>query len=246
MALSLFAKLLMMERDSWKRELPVSATSEISWLTAMIIWREKEANGDKMRGWLERRRWRKGRNGVDQEEKKMEGGKKNNKANALNGICIDRVQWELAESWTAFWYCVSNTLFTFLICLMKATEALGGTCVCVWTKGSFSRGNIKLIKYWDQEKPCYRPPSVLTAWLLFSEHLTCMRRGRSFRGMTCFLKQKLPAGACVGRSSSWCTHSCSSSADRAGLMPRPSETLAWRHSTWAPRSTGPRKASHGP
>lgn len=41
MALSLFAKLLMMERDSWKRELPVSATSEISWLTAMIILREK-------------------------------------------------------------------------------------------------------------------------------------------------------------------------------------------------------------
>lgn len=38
MALSLFAKLLMMERDSWKRELPVRATSEISWLTAMIIW----------------------------------------------------------------------------------------------------------------------------------------------------------------------------------------------------------------
>ncbi|TNN46332.1 hypothetical protein EYF80_043481 [Liparis tanakae] len=37
MALSLFAKLLMMERDSWKRELPVSATSEISWLTAMMI-----------------------------------------------------------------------------------------------------------------------------------------------------------------------------------------------------------------
>lgn len=71
MALSLFAKLLMMERDSWNRELPVSATSEISWLTAMIIWREKEANGDKMGGWLERRRWRKGRNRVDQEEKKM-------------------------------------------------------------------------------------------------------------------------------------------------------------------------------
>lgn len=48
MALSLFAKLLMMERDSWKRELPVRATSEISWLTAMMIWRgrkeEEEAN----------------------------------------------------------------------------------------------------------------------------------------------------------------------------------------------------------
>lgn len=41
MALSLFAKLLMMERDSWKRELPVSATSEISWLTAMMIWTGK-------------------------------------------------------------------------------------------------------------------------------------------------------------------------------------------------------------
>lgn len=38
MALSLFAKLLMIESDSWKRELPVSATSEISWLTAMMIW----------------------------------------------------------------------------------------------------------------------------------------------------------------------------------------------------------------
>lgn len=37
MALSLFAKLLMMERDSWKRELPVRATSEISWLTAIMI-----------------------------------------------------------------------------------------------------------------------------------------------------------------------------------------------------------------
>lgn len=45
MALSLLAKLLMMERDSWKRELPVSATSEISWLTAMMICREKEGNG---------------------------------------------------------------------------------------------------------------------------------------------------------------------------------------------------------
>ena len=42
MALSLFAKLLMMERDSWKRELPVSATSEISWLTAMMIWVDGE------------------------------------------------------------------------------------------------------------------------------------------------------------------------------------------------------------
>lgn len=41
MALSLFAKLLMMESDSWKRELPLSATSEISWLTAMMIWRER-------------------------------------------------------------------------------------------------------------------------------------------------------------------------------------------------------------
>lgn len=37
MALSLFAKLLIMERDSWKRELPVRATSEISWLTAIMI-----------------------------------------------------------------------------------------------------------------------------------------------------------------------------------------------------------------
>lgn len=43
MALSLFAKLLMMERDSWKRELPVSATSEISWLTAMMIWTGKRS-----------------------------------------------------------------------------------------------------------------------------------------------------------------------------------------------------------
>lgn len=41
MALSLLAKLLMIERDSWKRELPVSATSEISWLTAMMIWAEE-------------------------------------------------------------------------------------------------------------------------------------------------------------------------------------------------------------
>ena len=57
MALSLFAKLLMMERDSWKRELPVSATSEINWLTAMIIWRGKGANGmmDRVEGWRERR-----------------------------------------------------------------------------------------------------------------------------------------------------------------------------------------------
>lgn len=46
MALSLFAKLLMMERDSWKRELPVSATSEISWLTAMMIWMEQGAKGE--------------------------------------------------------------------------------------------------------------------------------------------------------------------------------------------------------
>ena len=30
MALSLLAKLLMMERDSWKRELPARATSEMS------------------------------------------------------------------------------------------------------------------------------------------------------------------------------------------------------------------------
>lgn len=40
-ALSLFAKLLMIESDSWKRELPVNATSEISWLTAMMIWNQK-------------------------------------------------------------------------------------------------------------------------------------------------------------------------------------------------------------
>lgn len=51
MALSLFAKLLMMERDSWKRELPVSATSGIRWLTAMMIWREKEDKMKKKLGW---------------------------------------------------------------------------------------------------------------------------------------------------------------------------------------------------
>lgn len=37
MTLSLLAKLLMMDSDSWKRELPVTATSAISWLTAMMI-----------------------------------------------------------------------------------------------------------------------------------------------------------------------------------------------------------------
>lgn len=62
MALSLFAKLLMMERDSWKRELPVSATSEISWLTAMIIWREKGKWQIQLcrGGGLERRRQKEG------------------------------------------------------------------------------------------------------------------------------------------------------------------------------------------
>ena len=39
MVLSLLAKLLMMDSDSWKRELPVSATSAISWLTAIMIYR---------------------------------------------------------------------------------------------------------------------------------------------------------------------------------------------------------------
>jgi len=37
MTLSLLAKLLMMDSESWKRELPVSATWAISWLTAMMI-----------------------------------------------------------------------------------------------------------------------------------------------------------------------------------------------------------------
>lgn len=70
-ALSLFAKLLMMERDSWKRELPVSATSEISWLTAMMIWMgkgakwgqrermdsdKKKENREKLSGWEEERK----------------------------------------------------------------------------------------------------------------------------------------------------------------------------------------------
>lgn len=58
MALSLFAKLLMMERDSWKRELPVSATSEISWLTAMMIYSGKKSRG----------RWRGGAVGTEKDE----------------------------------------------------------------------------------------------------------------------------------------------------------------------------------
>ncbi len=80
---------------------------------------------DKVRGW-----------GWEEKNKKEEEC-------ALNGIWV---QWELIESWTAFCYSVSrgagnsagrlclnclNILFTFLICLMRATEAHGGLCVCV-------------------------------------------------------------------------------------------------------------------
>lgn len=88
MALSLFAKLLMMERDSWKRELPVSATSEISWLTAIMTWTRS------------RIKWRDGYRGKEGERSRVDEGKKKkpdriittSTPNALNGTCIDGVQ----------------------------------------------------------------------------------------------------------------------------------------------------------
>lgn len=46
-----------------------------------------------------------------------------------------------------------------------------------------------------------------------------------------FPQQAIPAGACEGRSSSWCTRSCSSSADRAAPTLPPSGRPAWRRST---------------
>lgn len=75
MALSLFAKLLMMERDSWKRELPVSATSEISWLTAMMI-----CEG----GWIEKRRTR----SKEGEIERVRRSRKRNRS-ITNALCID-------------------------------------------------------------------------------------------------------------------------------------------------------------
>ena len=40
--LSLFAKLLIMNKDSWNLDPPLSATSTISWLTAIIICGKKK------------------------------------------------------------------------------------------------------------------------------------------------------------------------------------------------------------
>lgn len=145
MALSLFAKLLIMDRDSWNLELPVSATSEMSWLTAMMIWGREN---------------------------------KENTAGTNENMAQDAP--------------------------LKTTESC-------W-KHLFS-SMVNILKLW-----------AFVRWGYVM----------------------LPAGACVGRSSSWCTRSCSASAGRAAQTPRTSESPAWRRSTWAPRSRAPHTALRGP